>query len=560
MKTITFYSYKGGVGRTLALANIAKRLSEFQKKVCIIDFDLEAPGVHHKFKNNINIESIKKGVVDYIDYYTKNNKVPNSIQDFITPINFNNKKFKNIDFIAAGNVMSEKYWKILFKIDWASLFYRKEGLGVALFVDLKERIRKELKPDYLLIDSRTGISEISGISLSIFADEIVLFAANNDENIWGIKQVLKSLSKPENTLAGKLPKINFVLCRIPFFNDPDKKYISQSPINTFERSIKSFIQSNNIQIKFDKTIVLHSDQSLELEEKFLMGYNFEKDSNKTQLNTSRNNLQIANDYLDLFEELTKDKFTAKEITLFNNIKKAEILIESSKNEQDKYKKIELLTEATKLNPKSDEALISLADIYFKDKNLDKSLEYTEKAIEINNASNAYLYLKSAILYKLGKIDIAIDILKKILKSNEKFYGALLLMGNIYLEKKDFKKSQFFYNQIITFYPDFYGGYNCVGNLCRRMKDYKAAFNYTYKALELNPKDPYSNATLAEIYAETGNEKEFFKNFELSLSFGLTEEALRLFFKQDEIYNQFYNNSKFINLLKKYNINIDLSIL
>ncbi|MBU0764165.1 MAG: AAA family ATPase, partial [Bacteroidetes bacterium] len=38
MKTITFYSYKGGVGRTLALANIAKRLAEFGKKVCLIDF------------------------------------------------------------------------------------------------------------------------------------------------------------------------------------------------------------------------------------------------------------------------------------------------------------------------------------------------------------------------------------------------------------------------------------------------------------------------------------------------------------------------------------------
>ena len=50
MKTITFYSYKGGVGRTLALSNIANKLSEFGKKVCIIDFDLEAPGLHIKFQ------------------------------------------------------------------------------------------------------------------------------------------------------------------------------------------------------------------------------------------------------------------------------------------------------------------------------------------------------------------------------------------------------------------------------------------------------------------------------------------------------------------------------
>ena len=48
MKTFTFYSYKGGVGRTLALVNVANRLVEFGKKVCILDFDLEAPGLQSK--------------------------------------------------------------------------------------------------------------------------------------------------------------------------------------------------------------------------------------------------------------------------------------------------------------------------------------------------------------------------------------------------------------------------------------------------------------------------------------------------------------------------------
>ena len=51
MKTITFYSYKGGVGRTLALSNVAIRLAELGKNVCVLDFDLEAPGLNFKFKN-----------------------------------------------------------------------------------------------------------------------------------------------------------------------------------------------------------------------------------------------------------------------------------------------------------------------------------------------------------------------------------------------------------------------------------------------------------------------------------------------------------------------------
>jgi len=45
MYTVTFYSYTGGVGRTLALMNTAFRLSKKGKTVFVLDFDLEAPGV-----------------------------------------------------------------------------------------------------------------------------------------------------------------------------------------------------------------------------------------------------------------------------------------------------------------------------------------------------------------------------------------------------------------------------------------------------------------------------------------------------------------------------------
>ena len=74
MKTVTFYSYKGGVGRTLALANIALRLSEFGKKVCILDFDLEAPGVHYKFPK-VDLHN-RKGLVDYIYEYVQTKERP----------------------------------------------------------------------------------------------------------------------------------------------------------------------------------------------------------------------------------------------------------------------------------------------------------------------------------------------------------------------------------------------------------------------------------------------------------------------------------------------------
>ena len=48
---ITFYSFKGGVGRTMALANIAVLLVRSGKKVLAVDWDLEAPGLDKYFKS-----------------------------------------------------------------------------------------------------------------------------------------------------------------------------------------------------------------------------------------------------------------------------------------------------------------------------------------------------------------------------------------------------------------------------------------------------------------------------------------------------------------------------
>ena len=51
-KICTFYSYKGGVGRSMALVNVAALLSKWNRRVLIIDWDLEAPGVEEFFEHD----------------------------------------------------------------------------------------------------------------------------------------------------------------------------------------------------------------------------------------------------------------------------------------------------------------------------------------------------------------------------------------------------------------------------------------------------------------------------------------------------------------------------
>src|SRR5882757_874711 len=68
---VTFYSYKGGAGRTMALANAACLLAAAGHKVLAIDWDLEAPGLHrylHPFLADPDL-SKTPGVIDLVwDY------------------------------------------------------------------------------------------------------------------------------------------------------------------------------------------------------------------------------------------------------------------------------------------------------------------------------------------------------------------------------------------------------------------------------------------------------------------------------------------------------------
>src|SRR5713101_4568372 len=67
-KIITFYSYKGGTGRSLALANIAWILASRGADVLMVDWDLEAPGLHryfHPFLKDKNLSS-SPGIIELV--------------------------------------------------------------------------------------------------------------------------------------------------------------------------------------------------------------------------------------------------------------------------------------------------------------------------------------------------------------------------------------------------------------------------------------------------------------------------------------------------------------
>src|SRR3954453_5414042 len=67
-QVVTFYSYKGGTGRSMMLANVAWILAANGKRVLVVDWDLEAPGVHRYFAPFLKDPDLTSsdGIIDFV--------------------------------------------------------------------------------------------------------------------------------------------------------------------------------------------------------------------------------------------------------------------------------------------------------------------------------------------------------------------------------------------------------------------------------------------------------------------------------------------------------------
>lgn len=230
-KVITFYSYKGGVGRTMSLANIAVLLSEWKYKVLLIDWDLEAPGLENFFLKYIVDEQFetKKGLLDILlSYKAKSNKI--KWQDCIIPISINNE-YEDIHLISAGRG-GEEYSKRLrsFNVDD---FYNKHEGGSKL-----EELREELlmRYDFILIDSRTGVTDFGGICTIQLPDILVLLYTPTEQSLNGVKQIAKRAVEVQKNIPYDRQKL--LTFPIPARIDSQTEFeITKKWINKFSKEL-----------------------------------------------------------------------------------------------------------------------------------------------------------------------------------------------------------------------------------------------------------------------------------------------------------------------------------
>jgi CO dehydrogenase nickel-insertion accessory protein CooC1 len=209
-RIVTFYSYKGGTGRSMALANVAWIIASAGKRVLVIDWDFEAPGLHrylHPFLADPELASTR-GLIDYFvdvsaaarsaaqtmtaDLSTSNDGEPwwsswCTLARYTIPIDWSFELGGVLDFVPAGQQCSS-YAVRVSSMDWHE-FYDQLGGGVLLEA-LKEQLRADY--DYVLIDSRTGISDTASICTVQMPDELVVFFTLNAQSMKGAAAVAES--------------------------------------------------------------------------------------------------------------------------------------------------------------------------------------------------------------------------------------------------------------------------------------------------------------------------------------------------------------------------------
>jgi CO dehydrogenase nickel-insertion accessory protein CooC1 len=199
---ITFYSYKGGTGRTMALANVAWILASNGNRVLSVDWDLESPGLHkffHPFLDESTV-SATPGVIEIINDYASAAVDPEQRSDdwhleyahverHAVSLEWTFPDGGKLDFLSAGR-QNRDYSAAVCSLDWDN-FYDRLG-GGRFFRAMRDDMKR--KYDFVLIDSRTGLSDVADICTIELPDVLAVCFTLSDQSIEGAANVARQIS------------------------------------------------------------------------------------------------------------------------------------------------------------------------------------------------------------------------------------------------------------------------------------------------------------------------------------------------------------------------------
>ncbi len=229
MYITTFYSFKGGVGRSMALANAAVELAKRGRRVLAVDFDLEAPGLDTF--DVLRPRDGVPGIIDFVHEYLDSNRAPDAGRFLARSPDIGDRGGEL--WIMPSGAQQASYAAHFNQIDWAELYEKRDGY--LLFEDLKAQWQQIVNPDYVLIDSRTGHTDTGGICTRQLPDAVAILFFPNEQNLRGLAKVVSDIRAETGEPRGKAIELHFVMSNVPDLDDEDR--ILEDKIQAFRKQL-----------------------------------------------------------------------------------------------------------------------------------------------------------------------------------------------------------------------------------------------------------------------------------------------------------------------------------
>ena len=226
---VTFYSFKGGVGRSLALINVAFGLIKRGRNVLVLDMDLEAPGISGFLSRNKELaRAFGKDAIDLLGMaimHARDNPDAAAYDSFFADVGgleyavpIAKKKLDRpsiqprlgiqgrLDVIGVrpdGNFIDRLTGLELGRRTNTELQLTANALRAYLKTrriavpplpgadDIHGTENKPVPYDYVLVDARTGFTDPGGLCIGPLSDRLVVLTGLNDQNVIGTRDFLK---------------------------------------------------------------------------------------------------------------------------------------------------------------------------------------------------------------------------------------------------------------------------------------------------------------------------------------------------------------------------------
>ena len=180
----------------MALANVAALLAKWGYNVLVVDWDVEAPGIERFFaRDNPGLQDLRAntpGIVDLVQ--AKSDGKPLAWRDCLIDVKIGSNSSR-LSLLTAGR-SGEDYTSRLHALNFPELFDKHE-LGSYI-----EELRSDWAAEFnfVLVDSRTGVTDIGGICTVHLADVLVLLFTTTESSTEGALEILERARKAQERL------------------------------------------------------------------------------------------------------------------------------------------------------------------------------------------------------------------------------------------------------------------------------------------------------------------------------------------------------------------------